>query len=189
MLVPIGTAFGYGTRTHRLSRTPPGREASRCAVRPQAARRERAWTRLEGDSRALGAESTFPSGRVDPWHRSSRPVQRASRPLGSRESESLRGDSTPHARSSGRAGGRLAHPTRPSPFGESPSAAVDSPPRVGPRRGRIRPPPLPVSPPLPLQALPMPAFHCRLEPVVVFPKRPVADLHEKTPLLYTTGCG
>ena len=33
MLVPIGTAFGYGTRTHTLSRTLTGREASKCAVR------------------------------------------------------------------------------------------------------------------------------------------------------------
>ena len=59
MLVPIGTAFGYGTRTHTLSRTLPGREASRCAVRPQSAAQKRApRTRLEGDSRARG-------GRVD----------------------------------------------------------------------------------------------------------------------------
>ena len=39
MLVPIGTAFGYGTRTHTLSRSLAGREASKCAVRPQSAAR------------------------------------------------------------------------------------------------------------------------------------------------------
>ena len=90
MLVPIGTAFGYGTRTHTLSRTLPGREASRCAVRPQSAAQKRApRTRLEGDSRALG-------GRFDRSRRSIRPVQRASRPAGSGESESFKGrlDST-----------------------------------------------------------------------------------------------
>ena len=38
ILVPIGTAFGYGTRTHTLSRTLAGREASQCAVRPQSQR-------------------------------------------------------------------------------------------------------------------------------------------------------
>ena len=65
-----------------------------------------------------------------------------------------RGDSTPLARSSGRTGGPLAHPTRPSPFGEAPSAGVDSPPRVGPRRGRVDRSPLPCAPPLPLRALP-----------------------------------
>ena len=37
MLVPIGMAFGYGTRTHTLSRSLAGREASKCAVRPQSA--------------------------------------------------------------------------------------------------------------------------------------------------------
>ena len=53
MLVPIGTGFGYGTRTHTLSRTLPGREASRCAVRPQSAAQKRApRTRLEA-TRAL----------------------------------------------------------------------------------------------------------------------------------------
>ena len=68
MLVPIGTAFGYGTRTHTLSRTLPGREASRCAVRPQSAAQKRApRTRLEGDSRALG-------GRFDRSRRSIRPL-------------------------------------------------------------------------------------------------------------------
>ncbi len=68
MLVPIGTAFGYGTRTHTLSRTLPRREASRCAVRPQSAAQKRApRTRLEGDSRALG-------GRFDRSRRSIRPL-------------------------------------------------------------------------------------------------------------------
>ena len=37
ILVPIGAAFGHGTRTHTLSRTLTGREASKCAVRPQSA--------------------------------------------------------------------------------------------------------------------------------------------------------
>ena len=164
MLVPIGTAFGYGTRTHTLSRTLPGREASRCAVRPQSAAQKRApRTRLEGDSRALG-------GRVDRSRRSIRPLAEVdSTARGGRfdpcngrvdlpgvaSRRVSRGDSTPHARSSGRTGGRLAHPTRPSPFGESPSAAVDSPPRVGPRRGRVDRSPLPCAPPLPLRALPI----------------------------------
>ena len=77
ILVPIGTAFGYGTRTHTLSRTLPGREASRCAVRPQSAAQKRApRTRLEA-TRALS------------W--TSRPLQEASRPLGSGESESFKG--------------------------------------------------------------------------------------------------
>ena len=48
MLVPIGTAFGYGTRTHTLSRTLPGREASRCAVRPQSAAQKRATDATRG---------------------------------------------------------------------------------------------------------------------------------------------
>ena len=38
ILVPIGAAFGHGTRTHTLSRTLAGREASKCAVRPQSQR-------------------------------------------------------------------------------------------------------------------------------------------------------
>ena len=115
-----------------------------------------------GDSRARGGRVDRCSGRIRPLCRSnSTALQVESTSANGRVDHSVvasrkvsRGDSTPHARSSGRTGGRLAHPTRPSPFGESPSAAVDSPPRVGPRRGRIRPPPLPVSPPLPLQALP-----------------------------------
>ena len=83
------------------------------------------------------------------------PVQGASGPRGSGEWESFKGrlDATrtvewPDGRS------RLAHPTRPSPFGEAPSAGVDSPPRVGPRRGRVDRSPLPCAPPLPLRALP-----------------------------------
>ena len=64
MLVPIGMAFGYGTRTHTLSRTLPRREASRCAVRPQSAAQKRApRTRLEGDSRARGGRVDRCSGR------------------------------------------------------------------------------------------------------------------------------
>ena len=39
ILVPIGAAFGHGTRTHTLSRSLAGREASKCAVRPQSAAR------------------------------------------------------------------------------------------------------------------------------------------------------
>ena len=39
ILVPIGAGFGHGTRTRTLSRTPTGREASKCAVRPQSAAR------------------------------------------------------------------------------------------------------------------------------------------------------
>ena len=39
ILVPIGAGFGHGTRTHTLSRTLTGREASKCAVRPQSAAR------------------------------------------------------------------------------------------------------------------------------------------------------
>ena len=76
MLVPIGMAFGYGTRTHTLSRTLPRREASRCAVRPQSAAQKRApRTRLEGDSRARGGRVDRSSGRIRPLFRSSRPVR------------------------------------------------------------------------------------------------------------------
>ena len=39
ILVPIGAGFGHGTRTRTLSRTLTGREASKCAVRPQSAAR------------------------------------------------------------------------------------------------------------------------------------------------------
>ena len=39
IFVPIGAAFGHGTRAHTLSRTLTGREASKCAVRPQSAAR------------------------------------------------------------------------------------------------------------------------------------------------------
>ena len=52
ILVPIGAAFGHGTRTHTLSRTLTGREASKCAVRPQSA------ARAEHLSRAPGEQST-----------------------------------------------------------------------------------------------------------------------------------
>ena len=157
MLVPIGTAFGYGTRTHTLSRTLPGREASRCAVRPQSAAQKPApRTRLEGDSRALG-------GRVDRSRRSSRPLAEVESTRATGESTcrewrvgEFQGATRLHTLGRvGARGGRLAHPTRPSPFGEAPSAAVDSPPRVGPRRGRVDRSPLPCAPPLPLQALPI----------------------------------
>ena len=39
MSIAIGASFGHGTRTHTLSRTLAGREASKCAVRPQSAAR------------------------------------------------------------------------------------------------------------------------------------------------------
>ena len=52
ILIPIGAAFGHGTRTHTLSRTLTGREASKCAVRPQSA------ARAEHLSRAPGEQST-----------------------------------------------------------------------------------------------------------------------------------
>ena len=133
MLVPIGTAFGYGTRTHTLSRTLPGREASRCAVRPQSAAQKRApRTRLEA-TRPL-QEATRP------LQEASRPLQEASRPLGSGESESFKGriDATrgPLARSSGRTGGPLAAVRRSTRCGvrEAPGAAVDSPGRVDRRQ-------------------------------------------------------
>ena len=38
-LPAIGAGFGHGTRTHTLSRALTGREASKCAVRPQSAAR------------------------------------------------------------------------------------------------------------------------------------------------------
>ena len=104
MLVPIGTGFGYGTRTHTLSRTLPGREASRCAVRPQSAAQKRATDATRGrlarsrwPSRPLAeVDSTARGGRFDRSRRSIRPVHRASRPAGSGESESFKGrlDST-----------------------------------------------------------------------------------------------
>ena len=133
--------------THAQSNTPGARGLT---VRrsPSIGRAEARHGRDSRATRALSvADSTARGGRFDPCNGRVDLPGVASRRVS-------RGDSTPHARSSGRTGGRLAHPTRPSPFGEAPSAAVDSPPRVGPRRGRIRPPPLPVSPPLPLQALP-----------------------------------
>ena len=154
MLVPIGTAFGYGTRTHTLSRTLPGREASRCAVRPQSAAQKRApRTRLEA-TRALS------------W--TSRPLVQVSGPLGGRV-DRARGEWTSREwrvgefqgatrrHTHGRVAGRAVHsltPLAPPLFGEAPSAGVDSPPRVGPRRGRVDRSPLPCAPPLPLRALP-----------------------------------
>ena len=162
MLVPIGTAFGYGTRTHTLSRTLRSPSIGRAEARATDATR--------GDSRALLDESTARAGPVDRSCRSSGPLAevewtarkgRVDRCKGRVDLAGVasgrvsRGDSTPHAPSSGRTGGPLAHPTRPSPFGEAPSAGVDSPPRVGPRRGRVDRSPLPCAPPLPLRALPM----------------------------------
>ena len=132
---------------HAQSNTPAARGLT---VRrsPSIGRAESApRTRLEGDSRARG-------GRVDRSRRSSRPVQRASRPIGSGEWESFKGrlDSTrgPLARSSGRSGGSTRR-----------GAAVHSARRGDRGGGRLagasRPPPLSVPPPLPLQALPI--FH------------------------------
>ena len=46
ILVPIGAGFGHGTRTHTLSRTLAGREASKCAVRPQSAARGRSLAQI-----------------------------------------------------------------------------------------------------------------------------------------------
>ena len=75
MLVPIGTAFGYGTRTHTLSRTLRSPSIGRAEARATDATR--------GDSRALLDESTARAGRVDRSWRSSGPVQGASGPSGS----------------------------------------------------------------------------------------------------------
>ena len=64
--LPIGAAFGHGTRTHTLSRTLTGREASKCAVCPQSAARAEHLSRAPG-SRAprrehhRGADSPFAS--------------------------------------------------------------------------------------------------------------------------------
>ena len=59
MLIQIGTAFGYSTRTHTLSRTLPRREASRCAARPQSAAQRARHGRDSRATRALSAvEST-----------------------------------------------------------------------------------------------------------------------------------
>ena len=68
-----------------------------------------------------------------------------------------KGDSTRHTH--GRVAGRAVHSLTPlappPPLARRPlSAGVDSPPRVGPRRGRVDRSPLPCAPPLPLPALP-----------------------------------
>ena len=122
MLVPIGTAFGYGTRTHTLSRTLRSPSIGRAEARATDATR--------GDSRALLDESTARAGRVDRSWRSSGPVQGASGPRGSGEWESFKGrlDATrgPLARSSGRTGSPLAAGRRSTRCGEAPGAAVDS---------------------------------------------------------------
>ena len=148
MLIPIGTAFGYGTRTHTLSRTLPRREASRCAVRPQSAAQRARHGRDSRATRALAAvESTASGGRLDHCARRVDPFvgrvgdfQRATR--------QHRG---PLARSSGRSGGSTRR-----------GAAVHSVRRGARGGGRLaggsRPPPLPVPPALPLQALPTLAF-------------------------------
>ena len=134
MLVPIGTAFGYGTRTHTLSRTLPGREASRCAVRPQSAAQKRATDATRGrlarsrwPSRPLAeVDSTARGGRFDPCNGRVDLPGVASRRVS-------RGDSTPHGVHSpcrvGARGGRLAAGRQSTRRGEATGAAVDSPRR------------------------------------------------------------
>ena len=130
MLVSVGTAFGYGTRTHTLSRTLRSPSIGRAEARTTDATR--------GDSRALLDESTARAGRVDRSCRSSGPVHGASGPRGSGEWESFKGrlDATrgPLARSSGRTGSPLAAGLRSTRCGEAPGAAVDSPGRVDRRQ-------------------------------------------------------
>ena len=46
ILVPIGAGFGHGTRTHTLTRTLAGRDASKCAVRPQSGARGRSLAQI-----------------------------------------------------------------------------------------------------------------------------------------------
>ena len=130
MLVPIGTAFGYGTRTHTLSRTLRSPSIGRAEARATDATR--------GDSRALLDESTARAQRrVDRSWRSSGPVQGASGPRGSGEWESFKGrlDATrgPLARSSGRTGSPLAAGRRSTRCGEAPSPGRRR--RRLPRRG------------------------------------------------------
>ena len=95
--------------THAQSNTPGARGLT---VRrsPSIGRAEARHGRDSRATRALSvAESTARGGRFDRSRRSIRPVQRASRPAGSGESESFKGrlDSTrgPLALSSGRSGG------------------------------------------------------------------------------------
>ena len=76
ILVPIGAAFGHGTRTHTLSRTLAGREASKCAVRPQSQR----------DGRHLGPKAGATISReLHPTGSSLEGARRALRSQGSRK--------------------------------------------------------------------------------------------------------
>ena len=121
MLVPIGTAFGYGTRTHTLSRTLRGLTVRRS---PSIGRAEaRATDATRGDSRALLDESTARARRVD---RCKGRVDLARVASG----RVPRGDSTLHGvHSPGRVAARgvpLAAGRRSTRCGEAPGAAVDS---------------------------------------------------------------
>ena len=126
--------------THAQSNTPGARGLT---VRrsPSIGRAEaRATDATRGDSRALLDESTAARG------------ESASREWRVGE---FQGATRRHTH--GRVAGRAVHsltPLDPPLFGEAPSAGVDSPPRVGPRRGRVDRSPLPCAPPLPLRALP-----------------------------------
>ena len=158
MLVPIGTAFGYGTRTHTLSRTLRSPSIGRAEARATDATR--------GDSRALLDESTARAGPVDRSCRSSGPLAevewtarkgRVDRCKGRVDLAGVasgrvsRGDSTLHGvHSPGRVAARGVH----SPRGVGPLGAARRPGRRSTRRRASRPPPVPVPPPLPLQALP-----------------------------------
>ena len=150
MLVPIGTAFGYGTRTHTLSRTLRSPSIGRAEARATDATR--------GDSRALLDESTARAGRVDRSRRSSGPLAKV-------ESTGARGEWTSREWRVGEFQGatrRYTGSTRSVewPHGESTrrGASVHSVRRGarggGELAGASRPPPVPVPPPLPLQALP-----------------------------------
>ena len=69
MLIPIGAAFGHGTRTHTLSRSLPGREASKCAVRPQSAARGRSLAQITCAQITLAGSPLvcrFSKGRLGP---------------------------------------------------------------------------------------------------------------------------
>ena len=147
MLVPIGTAFGYGTRTHTLSRTLRSPSIGRAEARATDATR--------GDSRALLDESTARAGRVGP--------------LAEVEWTGARGEWTSREWRVGEFQGatrRYTGSTRPVewPHGESTrrGAAVHSVRRGARGGGRLagasRPPPVPVPPPLPLRALPIAVY-------------------------------
>ena len=139
MLVPIGTAFGYGTRTHTLSRTLRSPSIGRAEARATDATR--------GDSRALLDESTARAGPVDRSCRSSGPLAevewtarkgRVDRCKGRVDLAGVasgrvsRGDSTLHGvHSPGRVAARGVH----SPRGVGPLGAARRPGRRSTRRG------------------------------------------------------